>query len=92
MKYNDNPDPSLAIRYHRLEGGMHRYSVQDNGPGIAPEDRERVFMPLFKGEGGGTGVGLAIVKKVVEVYGGTIEVGNGVGARFEFTLRDSSTK
>jgi len=92
VKYNDNPDPSLAIHYHRLGSGMHRYSVQDNGPGIAPEDRERVFVPLFKGKGGGTGVGLAIVKKVVGVYGGTIEVGDGGGARFEFTLRDSSTK
>jgi PAS domain S-box-containing protein len=92
VKYNDNPDPSLAIHYRRLEGGMHRYTVQDNGPGIAPEDRERVFVPLFKGKGGGTGVGLAIVKKVVGVYGGTIELGNGGGARFVFTLRDSSTK
>jgi PAS domain S-box-containing protein len=92
VKYNDNPGPNLAIHYRRLEGGVHRYTVQDNGPGIPPEDRERVFGPLMKGKGGGTGVGLAIVKKLIEVYDGTIEIGDGGGARFEFTLRDSSTK
>ncbi|MEW6554225.1 MAG: PAS domain S-box protein [Actinomycetota bacterium] len=90
VKYNDSPDPRLVIRYRGLGGGVHRYTVEDNGAGIPPEDRERVFLPLVKGRGGGAGVGLAIVKKVVEVYGGTIGIAGGEGARFEITLQDSS--
>jgi signal transduction histidine kinase len=91
VRYNDNPNPRLAIHYQEMEKGLHHYTVEDNGRGIPPEDRERVFLPLVKGKGGGTGVGLAIVRKVVEVYGGTIGIGDGEGARFEITLRDSST-
>jgi signal transduction histidine kinase len=90
--YNDNPDPSLAIHYERGEDGSHGYSVWDNGPGIPRGDEEKVFMPLFKGEGGGTGVGLAIVKKITLVYNGKIRVYSDEGARFDFTLRDGSTK
>jgi PAS domain S-box-containing protein len=92
VKYNDNPDPSLAIHYERGESGVHHYTVWDNGPGIPPGDEDKVFAPLFKGDGGGTGVGLAIVKKIVDVYDGEIKVYNDGGARFDFTLRDGSTR
>lgn len=47
--------------------------VRDDGPGIAPEERERVFEPYFTTKSDGTGLGLAIVKKVVLEHGGAIE-------------------
>jgi len=92
VRYNDSPDPRVTIAYEKGEGGLHRYRVWDNGPGIPTEDLEKVFAPLFKGKGGGTGIGLAIAKKVVDVYEGQIRAYNEGGVCFEFTLRDGSTK
>jgi len=63
--------------------------VRDNGPGIDPEHRERIFDLLFSTKGSrGTGFGLAISRKVVKEHGGTIEVVSepGAGAEFRVTL------
>lgn len=67
------------------------FYVRDNGPGIAAPDRERIFGLFERAESGhpGTGVGLAIVKRVVELHGGRIWVeteGPGTGSTFCFTL------
>lgn len=88
INFNDNPKPQIELRYQEVEEGLHGYRVRDNGPGIAVEDKERIFMPLFRGSQGGTGIGLATVKKIVAVYGGDIQVENDGGASFEFILRD----
>ena len=51
--------------------------VRDEGPGIAEEDRDRVFHRFTRGEraaGGGTGLGLAIARWVVDLHGGRIEI------------------
>ena len=69
-------------------GGRHSYLVCDNGSGIPPEDLERIFDPFFKGERGGTGIGLAIVERIVKTYGGEIRAYNRDGPCFEFTLYD----
>lgn len=64
-------------------------TVTDDGPGIAPETVGRVFTKFWRsGRRGGTGLGLYIVKGLVEAHGGTIEAGQatGGGARFRFTL------
>jgi signal transduction histidine kinase len=63
-------------------------SVVDDGPGIAPEDRQRVFQRFWRGKGasnGGAGLGLAIVKEVADAHHATIHVDDnlaGRGARF----------
>jgi signal transduction histidine kinase len=72
---------------YEAEGG-HSYLVRDNGSGISPEYIDRIFEPFFKGEPGGSGIGLSTVKKIVEVYGGEIRAYNDGGACFEFTLYD----
>ncbi len=64
-------------------------TVSDEGPGIPEESMSRVFTRFWRGsKRGGTGLGLYIVKGIVEAHGGTIEVGRapGGGARFRFTL------
>jgi two-component system sensor histidine kinase KdpD len=64
-------------------------SVADEGPGIAPEERERVFEMFSQNSGGArAGLGLAIAKAFVEAHGGSIWIDPDVttGARFVFTL------
>ena len=66
-------------------------TVADNGAGIKPEDRAKIFTPFFttKGPGGGTGMGLAIARRVVTSLGGTIGMKSlvGAGSGTEFTVR-----
>jgi signal transduction histidine kinase len=49
-------------------------TVQDTGTGIAPENLPKVFEPFFTSKPGGTGLGLAVVKKTVNAHGGTVEI------------------
>ncbi|MBW4716367.1 HAMP domain-containing histidine kinase [Saccharothrix sp. SC076] len=63
--------------------------VADDGPGIAPEDRERVFERFTRGEraaGGGTGLGLNIARWIVDLHGGTIAVVDAPGCLIRATL------
>lgn len=52
--------------------GMVEITVADDGPGIPPQDRERVFVPFYSTKASGTGLGLALARKFVEEAGGTI--------------------
>jgi signal transduction histidine kinase/HAMP domain-containing protein len=63
-------------------------SVEDNGPGIPPEVMPRIFEPFFttKAKGEGTGLGLGIVKQIVDKHGGRIEVASQPG-RTRFSVR-----
>ena len=62
-------------------------TIEDSGPGIAPDELFRVFEPFFTTKSGGLGMGLAICRRIVEAQGGRIWGENGVdGARFSFTL------
>ena len=67
----------------RREGGDLVLEVRDEGPGIAPEERDRVFHRFTRGEravGGGTGLGLAIARWAVDLHGGRIAVVDAPGA------------
>jgi signal transduction histidine kinase len=73
--------------------------VADEGPGIPAEERERIFAPYYRmkrdagGAVGGTGIGLAVVRRLVEQHGGEVHVGGADGsrgARFMVTLPVSS--
>lgn len=65
-----------------------RVTVEDNGPGIPPEQRERVFQPFFTSKRSGTGLGLALVQKIVVFHNGRIAVGSSDlgGASLQVTL------
>ena len=62
--------------------------ISDNGPGIAPDDRDRLFDSFFTTKSGGMGLGLPISRSIVEAHGGLIAAGNGAdcGACFTITL------
>jgi two-component system, LuxR family, sensor kinase FixL len=68
--------------------GTVRASVRDHGVGIAEDMRDRLFDPFFSTKTEGLGMGLAIVRSIIEAHGGTITAENvdHCGARFEFVL------
>ena len=88
----DQPQPRIEVgqRSEDAERGNPIFFVRDNGIGIAPEYHERVFGLFNKLDAlsEGTGIGLAIVKRIVEVHGGRIWVQSevGMGSTFYFTL------
>ena len=70
-------------------GGQVAVSVEDQGPGIAPESLPHLFEPFWKaGPGAGTGLGLSIARGIVEAHGGLLSAASrdGAGAIFTFTL------
>jgi signal transduction histidine kinase len=66
-----------------------RVTVDDNGPGIPPAEREKVFRPFFTSRSRGTGLGLAIVQKIVLTHHGRVAIAtaSGGGASIEITFR-----
>jgi len=82
-------DVRAASSPHERECEGTQVTVSDEGPGIPEESMSRVFTRFWRGsKRGGTGLGLYIVKGIVEAHGGTISVGRapGGGAQFRFTL------
>ena len=91
LKFSNGKPPVVEIGY-KERPSTHLFWVRDNGMGIRPEDRKRVFLIFQRVNTGdkveGTGVGLTICKRIVEHHGGRIWVESepGVGSRFCFTL------
>ncbi len=83
--------PSARVHVEtRLAGQMAEIRVTDNGPGVPPGLRQRIFEPFFTSRTDGTGLGLAVVKSVAEAHGGEIRVEGpdqtGTGACFVLRL------
>ena len=92
IKFKQEGIPEIEISANG-DGEFWEFSVKDNGPGIAEEHRERIFQifqRLEPREGGaeGTGIGLAVCRRIVERHGGEISVHDGEsgGADFRFTI------
>lgn len=73
---------TLGKRRHRLALELH---IQDNGPGIPPEIKDRIFYPLVSGREGGSGLGLTLAQTFVQQHDGLIEVESQPG-RTEFKI------
>ncbi len=70
-----------------LAAGVARVTVRDNGSGIAPEHGERIFHLFYSTKGrGGTGIGLAVTRKIIEEHGGRIEFISEPGQGTTFTV------
>lgn len=84
------PQPRVEIDATREEGWV-RFSVADDGPGIPEAEKDRLFEVFERGSeasGQGTGIGLAVCRRIVERHGGEIDVSSeeGAGTTFHFTL------
>jgi light-regulated signal transduction histidine kinase (bacteriophytochrome) len=93
LKYRGEAPPRVRISAEREEGGW-KLSVSDNGIGLDMRHAGQIFRPfkrLRTGDDSGTGIGLAICKKIVESRGGRIWVESvpGAGSQFSFTIPDA---
>ena len=92
VKYT-GPDKRIRVRARRAGKGV-AIEVEDNGPGVRPQDRKRIFERFYRADDllsrstEGTGLGLAISKKIVEAHGGRIELDSrmGEGSTFRIVL------
>jgi K+-sensing histidine kinase KdpD len=92
------PNTAIRISVAQEEPDLITVRVIDQGPGVPPELRERIFERFFHSDGdpseksGGTGLGLAIVRGLVEAHAGTVALedkGDEPGATFRFTLPEA---
>jgi nitrogen-specific signal transduction histidine kinase len=74
-----------SIDHNGSQGGQ-RISISDNGPGISQEDLPKIFVPFYTTKTNGTGLGLAVVQKIIVQHGGTIEARNRPEGGAEFIL------
>ena len=84
----------LVTCTHDVAAGTARIDVADDGPGIPPGDRDRLFEPYFSRREGGTGLGLAIVSAIANDHGGTVRMMDntprGTVFEMEFPVRPSA--
>ena len=83
----DTANPRIVVRTEPLNGGMCM-TISDNGSGFPHELMQRVFEPYVTTKPKGTGLGLVIVKKIIEEHGGSVEISNIAphGARVTLTF------
>lgn len=82
----------LTLEVHRIaphgpEPMAIEVVIRDTGPGIAPEVREKIFHPFVTTKKGGSGIGLAMARKIVECHHGRIDVKSGAGEGTAFRIR-----
>jgi C4-dicarboxylate-specific signal transduction histidine kinase len=82
------PGPRLVLAVERSTDSDLVVRVSDNGPGVAPDQAERIFEPFYSTKQTGLGIGLAICRAIVGAHGGALSCTPGVsgGAVFQFTL------
>lgn len=81
-------DPMISIKTSRADHHALQIVIEDNGPGMAEEILENLFIPCFTTKKNGMGMGLKICQQIIQAHGGRISVHSrsGQGARFHFTL------
>jgi signal transduction histidine kinase len=77
----------IVLAARQETGGRVALSVADNGPGIAPEQREKVFVPFYTTKRQGSGVGLSLVRQIVAVHNGSVVIGDTPGGGATITMR-----
>ncbi|MEM7788914.1 MAG: HAMP domain-containing sensor histidine kinase, partial [Bacteroidota bacterium] len=84
---DEQPDGRVVLRAYAGTGGRAVIEVEDNGPGLLPEVRERVFVPFFSTKAGGSGIGLSLSHRIARLHGGTLTVASEPDEQTVFTMR-----
>jgi two-component system NtrC family sensor kinase len=82
---------TLTISTNKTNGFLE-VSFKDTGVGIPKENMEKLFLPLFTTKAKGTGMGLSVCKKLVDMHGGTIKVESEIGKGTTVTVKLPITK
>ena len=82
----DGKEALVQLRARRVDADHVRLVVADNGPGVAPAARERLFEPFASGKPGGMGLGLAVSRAIAEAHGGSLEAPASTHGEFHLTL------
>jgi signal transduction histidine kinase len=91
------PDGGKITLTSRVRGDKAEITVSDNGPGVAEEDRDKIFDRFFTADrahtaGKGTGLGLSICKRIMDMHGQSLRLlDTESGAAFRFTLERAET-
>jgi len=83
----DEPAARISLSAHQEPGAHVVITVQDNGPGIPLEQRERVFVPFFTTKRQGSGVGLTLVRQIATVHGATVNISDSPGGGARVRIR-----
>lgn len=90
IKYTRRPDARIWVDCETVSDAW-LFSVKDNGPGIAPEHQQKIWEPFQRLQGldvvEGTGIGLSVVKKIVESRGGSVSIESASGQGANFIVR-----
>ncbi|PCJ58610.1 MAG: hypothetical protein COA79_12680 [Planctomycetota bacterium] len=91
IKHHDHPESGLLSIEYQVSGDFYHFSFSDNGPGVEPRFHEKIFI-MFESLKSrdtveGSGLGLSMIKKIIEEEGGRISINSdlGQGSKFEFT-------
>jgi signal transduction histidine kinase len=83
----DEPDGRISLSAFREPGGGAVIAVADNGPGIAREQREKVFVPFFTTKRQGSGVGLTLVRQIATAHGASVKIDDTPGGGATVSIR-----
>jgi len=83
----DTPEGRIDLSAKRDPDGRVVIAVVDNGPGIAADQREKIFVPFFTTKRQGSGVGLTLVRQIATAHGATVDVSDTPGGGATVSLR-----
>ena len=83
---SDTPDAAIHLSAHCEEGERVNIEVSDNGPGIAADVAEQIFVPFFTTKQDGSGVGLSISRQIMRLHNGSITLKKSIPGQTTFRL------
>lgn len=83
----ETPSGHIALSAHREPDGRIALTVADNGPGIPPDQREKIFVPFFTTKRQGSGIGLTLVRQIAAAHGASVDVMETPGGGATFRMR-----